>query len=305
MHELDIALTRCNLCPRQCGVNRTIGELGYCNTNSNPLVASITIHHGEEPVLSGSKGICNVFFAHCNLRCSYCQNHQISCNTKLWDKWIDNYDIIIRKITDILDQGIGMLGFVSPSHQVPQMVKIIEMLNQQGYKPRVVYNTNSYDTPATLRMISDYVDVYLPDLKYFDNHIAAKYSDAQNYYKFAREAIREMIWQKGTTLTIDDAGLAENGVIVRHLILPGHTKDSITLLQELSEISNNITISLMSQYHPTSSSPNEIGRSISKKEYDTVVHAMDSLGFYKGWIQNLDSNGYYLPNFDENKPFKE
>ncbi|MDD3567810.1 MAG: hypothetical protein PHT92_05350 [Bacteroidales bacterium] len=305
MQPIARALTNCNMCPRQCGVNRTKGELGYCNTGSKPLVASITIHKGEEPALSGSRGICNVFFAHCNLSCCFCQNHQISRNTKQSDQWLSDYEVITQRIIEILDQGITILGFVSPTHQIPQMVIIIEKLNLLGYRPRIVYNTNCYDSPNTLRLISDYVDIYLPDIKYIDNALASKYSDAPSYSYHAVKALREMLWQKGTSLTIDKNGIVEQGVIVRHLVLPGHTTDSIRVIRELNEISNRITISLMSQFTPSSDESNCISRTLTPKEYETVIKEMESLGFHRGWIQNMESNSYYLPNFSKKNPFKE
>lgn len=305
MLKMKESLASCTLCPRQCGANRTKGELGYCSTDSEPLVASITIHKGEEPALSGSTGVCNVFFAHCNLSCCFCQNHQISRNSNHSSQWIRDYETIIQRIVEILDRGIKILGFVSPTHQVPQMVTIIEMLNQIGYKPRVVYNSNGYDSPEVLRMLYDYVDIYLPDIKYFDDELAVKYSHAPSYFSIATKALKEMIWQKGTSLQLDDEGIVEQGVIVRHLVLPGHSADSMRILREISEISNNLTISLMSQFHPSNDSLNCIDRSVTKREYEVVVSELKRMGFHRGWVQNMGSNTYYLPNFEKKNPFND
>jgi putative pyruvate formate lyase activating enzyme len=145
--DLVKRLSKCNLCPRNCKVNRFTGDLGYCNLDASPLVSSITVHKGEEPIISGHEGICNVFFAHCNLSCVYCQNYQISRNYLYDDQWINDYEVILKKIIKILDQGINIIGFVSPTHQVIQMLEIINRLNQRGYNPVVLYNTNSYDNP--------------------------------------------------------------------------------------------------------------------------------------------------------------
>ena len=304
MINLDKLLTNCDLCPRNCGVNRLEGRLGYCKTNANPLVASITVHKGEEPVLSGSSGICNVFFAHCNLACQYCQNHQISRNTTLNSNWISDYNTIVDQITEILDQGIKALGFVSPTHQIPQMVKIIEQLNQRGYNPTVVYNSNGYDNPSVLREIADIVDIYLPDIKYFSNELGKQYSDVNNYFASAMASLKEMVWQKGTSLLTDDDGVAESGVIVRHLILPNHTGDSKKILTYLAEnISTNLTISLMSQYYPINSKLNKLNRTITAAEYNDVRNTMESLGFFRGWIQEFNSDNHYLPNFSQKNPF--
>lgn len=185
------------------------------------------------------------------------------------------------------------------------MVTIIEMLNQIGYKPRVVYNSNGYDSPEVLRMLYDYVDIYLPDIKYFDDELAVKYSHAPSYFSIATKALKEMIWQKGTSLQLDDEGIVEQGVIVRHLVLPGHSADSMRILREISEISNNLTISLMSQFHPSNDSLNCISRSVTKREYEVVVSELKRMGFHRGWVQNMGSNTYYLPNFEKKNPFND
>lgn len=305
MDSIKTELAACRICPRECGVNRLAGELGYCKTGAEPLVASITLHRGEEPVLSGNRGVCNVFFSHCNLRCDFCQNYQISRNASNDSDWITDYNEINLKIREILDTGVKTLGFVSPSHQVPQMIQIISTLRQQGYSPIVVYNTNGYDSVKTIRRLSDWVDVYLPDIKYFDNKLASKYSDAKNYFAIAINALKEMIWQKGTSIPTDDNGIAESGVIVRHMVLPGHAADSIKILQELSELSINLTISLMSQYQPLVCNYAELNRTLKADEYNVVVRAMHSLGFYRGWTQAPSSKDYYLPNFSEKNPFSD
>lgn len=304
MKNLDELLNNCNLCPRKCGVNRLEGQLGYCKTNANPLVASITIHKGEEPVLTGSKGICNVFFAHCNLACSYCQNYQISRNSISISNWISDFQIIVHQIIEILDQGINSLGFVSPTHQIPQMVTIIEMLNQRGYNPIIVYNSNGYDNPSVLREIADIVNIYLPDIKYFSNDLGKQYSDVNDYFSSAMISLKEMVWQKGTSLLIDEDGAAESGVILRHLILPNHTDDSKKILSYLAtNISANLTISLMSQYYPINSNLNKLNRTITEEEYNEVKNTMGNLGFFRGWTQEFNSNNHYLPNFSSKTPF--
>ncbi len=300
-------LTSCNLCPRGCGANRLIGELGYCKIDSKPVVASIVLHRGEEPVISGDKGICNVFFAHCNLTCIYCQNNQISRNSHCDKDWLTDYDDILESITRILNQGINILGFVSPTHQVAQMLEILNRLSEQGYNPRIVYNTNSYDNPLVLRELNGIIDVYLPDIKYFSNELAKRYSDADNYFNYALKTLREMIWQKGTSLVIDRDGLIESGVIVRHLILPGHVDDSKIVFEHLaSEFGAQLTISLLSQYHPNRdalTSNGRINRVITASEYNDVVNKLNELGFYRGWLQDLDSNNQYLPDFSKEEPF--
>jgi putative pyruvate formate lyase activating enzyme len=301
------SIKQCNLCPRKCLTNRYDGELGYCKVGADPLVASITIHRGEEPVISGTKGICNIFFAHCNLVCSFCQNFQISRNNSLQSNWIGSYSLIVDLIIDILENGIDIIGFVSPTHQVYQMVKIIDDLHQRGYHPTVVYNTNCYDNPELLRELDGIVDVYLPDIKYYDDNLAKKYSDAPEYFNIAMAALKEMIWQKGTSIRLKDNGLIESGVILRHLVLPGLCNDSINIFNELEKrISNSITISLMSQYYPVNTNipDKSFQRKVGKNEFESVIKTIEKLGFIRGWIQDLSSSNYYLPNFLTDTPFK-
>jgi len=298
---------RCTFCPRQCNSNRIYKEYGYCKCDENPLISSIFLHKGEEPVISGTKGICNVFFAHCNLRCVYCQNYQISGNDQFDKNWITNYDVAEEQIIRILDSGVSILGFVSPTHQVPQMVEIIERIWQLGYKPTIVYNSNGYDSVETLKKLEGIVDVYLPDFKYYDNILGKKYSGVNNYFDIASLALKEMYRQKGSTLLLSDEGLAESGIIIRHLVLPCCAEDSIKVFEYIAEeLSPNLHISLMSQYFPTSNvfENEELNNKLSIEEYQKVVQKVEVLGF-KGWIQELSSYKFYQPDFSKESPFGE
>jgi len=304
--QVKFDLTNCTLCPHECGINRFTHK-GYCRVGANPMVASVFLHRGEEPVISGHKGICNVFFAHCNLQCIFCQNHQISRNKAYSDKWLTETGSIVDEIKRILDLGTNMLGFVSPTHQVAQMVEIIDALNKAGYNPIVVYNTNGYDKVETLKALEGLVDVYLPDFKYHNNSLALRYSGVSDYFTVASKAIKEMYRQKGSTLILNNEGLAEFGLIVRHLVLPGHASDSIELLQFLArEISPKLYISLMSQYYPPPELllPNELNQQVSLKDYKKVVEVMEKNGF-RGWIQGIESSQLYQPDFESNTPFSE
>ncbi len=300
-------LTNCNYCPRNCNINRYNSDKGFCRTDSDFYIASIIVHKGEEPPIVGDNGICNVFFAHCNLQCVYCQNYQISDNKIPKDNFKMNFDIVIKKITDILNTGINMLGFVSPSHSVPQTIQIIEKLHELNYYPTIVYNTNAYDTIETLRLLEKYVDVYLPDLKYSDENMAAKYSLARDYPEIAFAAVKEMFRQKGPELIVNKKGYADSGLIIRHLVLPNNVQNSIHILNFIAkEISPNIHISLMSQYFPTTKAFKypEISRPINKKEYKTVVDEAKKIGLTNGWFQELVSKDSYIPDFDNDNPFK-
>jgi putative pyruvate formate lyase activating enzyme len=214
---------------------------------------------------------------------------------------------VVSTISTILDEGINLLGFVSPSHFIPQMKAIIYALHERGKHPVVVYNSNAYDKVETLRTLEDIVDVYLPDFKYSGKELSKKYSDAPNYPDIALKAIKEMVRQKGTSLRLNDDGQAESGVIVRHLVLPGLIKNSTDALKLLAEeISPLIHISLMSQYYPTQEVMDHriIGRNITKEEYETVVDEMERLGLHRGWLQEYDSNKHYKPDFFKAHPFE-
>jgi putative pyruvate formate lyase activating enzyme len=302
-----LVLGKCTLCFRECMVNRFLESNGYCRTNAELNVASICIHRGEEPVISGRDGICNIFFAGCNLRCLYCQNHLISYRAEEFRNKIMDFNEVISQIISILKNGISSIGFVSPSHVVPQVKSIIKELNARGYKPITVYNTNGYDKPETIRSLSGLIDVYLPDYKYVTGAIASEYSGASDYPEMALKAIKEMYYQKGSTLRINESGRADNGLLIRHLVLPGHAEESKKVLYSIAEeLSPGVHLSLMSQYQPTENVINHtsLGRSLYREEYESVVETMTALGFRNGWIQDMDSNINYTPDFSKENPFE-
>ena len=302
-----LILENCTLCPRECGINRFEGGSGYCGTDAGLNIATICIHKGEEPVISGSDGICNIFFAGCNLHCLYCQNHEISqCGSVAGNAGAD-LEAVLDKIVSILSGGISAIGFVSPSHVVPQVKAIIKGLNSRGYKPITVYNTNSYDKLETIQSLSGLIDVYLPDYKYVTKEIASGYSDASDYPEIALNAIKEMYYQKGSTLVIDENNRAENGLLIRHLVLPGHAEESKKVLFSIAEeLSPGVHLSLMSQYHPTAQVKQHqiLNRPLYKAEYEAVVETMEALGFRNGWVQDMDSNLNYMPDFSKENPFE-
>lgn len=304
--EIDL-LSSCNLCPRECRVNRFEGGTGYCRSDAGMNIASICIHRGEEPSISGPAGICNIFFAGCNLRCIYCQNYEISrpdgkCRTN-----ISNLSDALSLIEGILSEDIKAIGFVSPSHVIPQVKVIIRGLNERGLKPITVFNTNSYDKPEVIDSLDGMIDVYLPDYKYVTPSLAGLFSDAADYPQVALSALKRMYYQKGSTLPLDKEGRAENGILIRHLVLPGHSDESKSVLSKLAkEISPGINISLMSQYHPTPfvHIHPDLKRILYKSEYESIVETMEDLGFRNGWIQDMDSNQNYRPDFSKKHPFE-
>jgi putative pyruvate formate lyase activating enzyme len=300
-------LSHCTLCPRECGVNRFERAKGYCRSDAGMNIASICIHRGEEPPISGPDGICNIFFSGCNLACIYCQNYEISRPGPFTDNSI-GYEETLNIITGFLSQGIKAVGFVSPSHVVPQVKAIIRGLNERGYKPVTVYNTNSFDKKEVIRSLEGMIDVYLPDFKYTSARLAKEFSDAPGYPDVALRAIKEMFYQKGSVLSTDRENRADNGILLRHLVLPGYVGESKEVLRKIAEeISTGISISLMSQYHPTPcvSNHSQLKRNLYKSEYEEVINYMEELGFRNGWIQDTESHQNYRPDFSRNHPFEK
>ena len=305
--ELLIAqMQACRLCPRRCGADRLHGRSGFCGGDDGPGIAAIAVHRGEEPVLSGGRGICNVFFSGCNLRCLYCQNSQISRFDGESPRKFPSLDAAVDRISEILAGGVARLGFVSPSHMAGRMAMIVEALRARGAKPVVVYNSGGYDSVETLRRLEGLVDVYLPDCKYMDARLAGAWSNAPDYPEVAAAALKEMYRQMGRVLHLDDEGLALRGLIVRHLVLPGQTANSVAVLRFLArELSPEVTLSLMAQYNPNAQVTGHpvLGRRLLPEEYAAVLREMEALGFSSGFIQDPDSAGCYNPDFSSDDPF--
>lgn len=298
--------SRCGCCPRHCAVDR-VASLGFCQAPLAPEVASVCVHGGEEPPLSGSRGVCNVFFAHCNLQCIYCQNLDISRAIVSPHKiFYHSIDEVVSRIETILPQCENIVGFVSPSHYIDSLPVIVQRLHDDGFFPTVVYNSNGYDDIDALRRIEPYVDVYLPDMKYQDPALALRLSHVADYPERAGDAILEMCRQKGSGLLCDEHGLAFRGLIVRHLVLPGHVDNSLRVLDWLADhLPLNLHVSLMAQYYPPEGStlPPPLNRTLSPVEYQQVVSHYQSLGFYNGWVQELSSNETFRPHFESQNAF--
>jgi len=293
-------LASCDICPRECGANRLHGELGFCHSGYRPIVASFCDHHGEEPVLSGSRGSGTIFFGNCNLRCLYCQNHQISQDWKRQKANETDCQTLAEHMLYLQDEmGCHNINFVSPSHFVPQIVRALLEAVPMGLKIPLVYNTNSYDSLKTLKKLDGIIDIYLPDLKYASDSWAHKLSEAPDYVKYSRAAIKEMQRQVGE-LVVDKFGVAQRGLIVRHLILPNNlagSRESLTWLAK--EVSSKATVSLMSQYHTTHRAHQYplLSRHISLPEYEEALRAMEEAGLREGWAQDIASHKHYLPDF--------
>ncbi|HNU92061.1 MAG TPA: radical SAM protein [Spirochaetota bacterium] len=256
-------------------------------------------------MLVGKTGICNVFFGHCNLQCIYCQNFQISDNAIPCS--MREPAEVVEEILGFMDEnGVRALGFVSPSHVIPQMTGIIEAIRLVGKDYTVVMNTNAYDKKETIESLEGFVDVYLPDFKYADSDLALEYSGVRDYPVAGVRALREMFRQKGAGLHLRPDGTARSGLIIRHLVLPGHVENSKNCLRIIAEeLSPSVHISLMSQYHPTPRVEGHarLGRTVSEEEFLEVVEELHRLGFRHGWIQEMGSDRLYLPDFRRENPF--
>lgn len=287
----------CNLCPRKCGAVRTAHSgNGFCKMGELPVVARVAPHYGEEPCISGTKGSGTVFFSGCTMRCVYCQNYEISNEdggrTITPERLAECYK-------ELEDKGVHNINLVTADHFAHAVVKSLEI-----YKPRIpiVYNCSGYTSPKTLSMLDGLVDIYLPDFKYADDFLAVKYSSAPNYVNTAVAAIHEMTFQVGLP-QFDDDGIMKKGVIVRHLILPAHTKNSLEVLDIVKRrFGDQVLLSLMCQYIPMGNVSDRefsrINRKITRREYDKVKLEMMRLGI-DGFTQELSSaDESYVPEWD-------
>jgi len=301
-------LGSCDICPRKCGVNRLQGESGFCRSGYLPLVSTVCAHHGEEPVLSGRRGSGTIFFGSCNMRCVYCQNYQISQDPARYQSKEVEFKALAERMLYLQD-GLGChnINFVSPTHFVPQIVRAVVEAVPMGLRLPLVYNSNGYDSVNTLRELDGIFSIYLPDLRYASDKWARKFSQAPHYVASARAAIREMYRQVGD-LELDDMGIAQKGLIVRHLILPNElagSRESLTWLA--NEVSPTVTVSIMSQYYPTHRAVRipSLARKISVSEYAEVVELVNGLGLENGWLQGMASADSYLPDFrQKDRPFE-
>ncbi len=307
MLNLEAQLECCTTCPWQCKVNRLKGKGGFCRSGHLPIIGNVCDHHGEEPVISGTRGSGAIFFGNCNLKCVYCQNHQISQDKKCQlSKEIGCRELASEMIHLQNDLGCHNINLVSPSPFVPHILRTIHEAVPMGLKVPLVYNTNAYDSVYSLQNLEGIVDIYLPDLKYSSDNLAMKYSQARNYVYHSRQAISEMYKQVGN-LVVNDEGMAQRGLIVRHLILPNDiagSRDSLTWLKR--DVDRNVTVSIMSQYFPCHNAQwmSPLSRKISEKEYKAIIDLLDELGLDNGWVQEIEAPENYLPDFErDGHPF--
>ena len=285
----------CNACPRKCNVERNIGEFsrGFCKMPYNVVLARASLHLWEEPVISGKRGSGAIFFSGCNLRCVFCQNYEISHEN--FGKQVSKFEFV-DIVKNLENQGAHTINLVNPTHFVPFIKEVFS-----EYKPSVpvVYNTGGYDDVESIRSLQGLIDVYLPDLKYFDSDVSKKYSNAENYFEKASKAVLEMQRQVGKSVIKD--GIMQKGMIIRHLVLPKNTDQSIKILRWIKDnLPIDTYISLMSQYVPyVKTEYKELNRRIVTAEYQKVIDEFERLGFENGFMQERSSaQTDFIPKFD-------
>lgn len=305
---LNDTLNNCNLCPRNCHVNRYANELGFCKTGTEAWVASYGPHFGEEPILVGTGGSGTIFFGYCNLACVYCQNHQISQPHSKHGMQETSVEELAEIMLNLQNQGCENINWVTPTHVIPQAVEALFLAIEKGLCVPIVYNSGGYEAVSTLKLLEGIIDIYMPDFKYFSEASATTYSNAVNYVAHAMASLKEMIKQTGR-FTCNEKDVAETGVILRHLVLPNHTEESKQLFHTLSkEISTPFFLSVMAQYYPTFKTEQfpAIHHTLTHDEYQKVVDYISELGFEEGWIQDVKHAPFaFQPDFDEKQPFKE
>lgn len=291
-------LENCTLCPRRCGVNRKSGEIGFCGADGNIKIARCDLHFWEEPCISGKSGSGTVFFSHCGMRCVYCQNYKISHGGV--GKTVST-DELAERFLLLQDKGANNINLVTPTHYAPQIIDAVSAARKNGLRLPVIYNSSGYESVETVRMLAGTVDVYLPDLKYFDDGYAVRYSSARDYFDTASRAIEEMFSQVGKCV-FDKNGIIKKGVIVRHLMLPGLLSDSKRIIGYLfSTFGDDIFISIMNQYTPVSTIPAsfcELRKKISETDYGSLIDYAIELGVENAYIQEGDTaKESFIPDF--------
>lgn len=290
-------IEKCELCPHRCKVNRKEGNIGRCKCDNRIKIALSSLHYYEEPCISGETGSGTVFFSNCNLNCKYCQNYKISQLGK------GEY-ITIEELANIFisqqENKANNINLVTPTMYVEQIIEAIKIAKSKGLTIPIIYNSNGYENIETIKLLNGYIDVYLPDLKYADNNLAKKYSNIDNYFEIATNAIKEMYNQVGAPI-LDENGIIKRGLIIRHLVLPNYIDNSKKVLKWIKEnIDSNVYVSIMAQYFPTYLAKEDeyINRKLTKEEYEEIENFVFELDFENGYMQDLgEHEEEYVPNF--------
>lgn len=294
MQELE----KCKICPHNCGVNRLNENIGRCKSNGNIKLAMASIHNFEEPCISGENGSGTVFFSNCNMNCVFCQNYKISQQGL-------GREISIEELAEIFideqNKNAENINLVTPTMYVYHIIEAIKIAKNKGLKIPIVYNSNGYENVETIKKLDGYIDIYLPDLKYYDDDLAFKYSGVKNYFENATSAIKEMYNQVGSPV-LDENGMMKKGLIIRHLVLPNNLQNSKDVLKWINDnIDKKVFVSVMAQYFPTNRAKEfpEINRKLTKEEYEEIENYLYSLDLDNGYIQELgEHEEEYVPDFE-------
>lgn len=292
-------LQYCTICPHRCKVNRLNGQIGRCKCNDKIKIALASIHNYEEPCISGGNGSGTVFFSNCNLSCIYCQNYEISQLGRGKNITIAE---LANTFMELQRKNVNNINLVTPTMYAYQIKEAIKIARKDGLKIPIIYNTNSYENVETIKALNGYIDVYLPDLKYYSNELSKKYSKVDKYFEVATKAIKEMYKQVGTA-KFDENGIIQKGVIIRHLILPNHLQNSKHILKWIKEnMPDDIYVSVMAQYFPTykAKQDNLINRKLKAKEYREIEEFLYTLDLKNGYIQEIgEHEEEYVPKWEE------
>lgn len=288
----------CLLCPRKCGINRSTGQTGVCGVSSEIKVARAALHYWEEPCISGKRGSGAVFFSGCSLHCVFCQNREISDGK-------EGKVISKERLSDIFmelaDKGANNINLVTPGQYIPDIVWAVNDAKSRGMKLPIIYNTSGYENVTELKLLEGIVDVYLPDFKYMDSTLSARYSRAKDYPSVAKQALSEMVRQQPDVVIDDATGLIQKGVIVRQLLLPGYVNDAKAVLKYLYDTyHDHVYISMMSQFTPIALKDYpEINRTVTRREYERLVDYALKIGITNAFIQEGDvAKDSFIPAFD-------
>lgn len=293
MNELNC----CQLCPRECGADRNGGKYGFCGAGNNLRIARAALHFWEEPCISGKDGSGTVFFSNCTMKCIYCQNYEVSTNDL-------GYEVSVEELADIfLDlerQGANNINLVTPTHYVPQIKQSLDIAKGKGMSLPVVYNTGGYESVRTIEMLNGYVDIYMPDFKYFNDELAVKYSRAYNYRRYVTAALDAMYKQVGMPI-FDEDGIMRRGMIIRHLMLPGLLSDTVKIINYINKrFGENVWFSLMSQYTPVRQIEDipSLNERLERKKYNAAVSLCERLGMENVFLQEGEAaSESFIPIF--------
>lgn len=280
--ELINILSSCTLCPHRCKINRTKGEVEICRSTDEVIISSVGAHFGEEPPLVGINGSGTIFFTNCNLSCEYCQNYSIS---HLGEGRVISISDLAECMLHLQKSGCHNINLVTPTHYVPQIVNALVQATAKGLELPIIYNCGGYDSVDTIKLLNDIVDIYMPDIKYSDNNMAHKFSGASDYWEAVRTALKEMYRQVGD-LHIKRSGIANTGLLIRHLILPNNIAGSKKVLDFIAEkLSLDTYVNIMDQFRPAYLADNhpEINRKINDDEFQEIIHYAKKIGLYRGF----------------------